>query len=166
MAGGQIPASPQVIGSALTYARRYTLFALAGIAGEGEDDDGNAASGKDGMRPTTRLIDRDQLVQVQSLLEATKSKQELFFKAIGCRGFSDMTVKQWKDGMARLREKQRGREGGCAMTDAELVQNSEDWLQARCGSVGASMCPTSSAGPRQATAPPAPDLMALKSSSV
>lgn len=37
---------PQGIGSAITYARRYTLAGIAGIATE--DDDGNAASGKDG----------------------------------------------------------------------------------------------------------------------
>jgi hypothetical protein len=37
---------PQGIGSALTYMRRYTLQALAGVAAD-EDDDGNAAS-----RPT------------------------------------------------------------------------------------------------------------------
>ena len=36
------PEKPQIVGSALTYARRYALFALAGIAGE--DDDGNAAN--------------------------------------------------------------------------------------------------------------------------
>ena len=34
---------PQGIGSALTYARRYSLMALVGLAAE--DDDGNAASG-------------------------------------------------------------------------------------------------------------------------
>jgi hypothetical protein len=33
----------QEMGSALTYARRYALFALVGVAGD-EDDDGNAAS--------------------------------------------------------------------------------------------------------------------------
>lgn len=37
-----LPAAPQPIGSALTYARRYSLFAIVGIAGD--DDDGNAAS--------------------------------------------------------------------------------------------------------------------------
>ena len=42
----KLPSPPQVIGSALTYARRYSLFALTGIAGENDDDDGNAASGK------------------------------------------------------------------------------------------------------------------------
>lgn len=35
---------PQGFGSAMTYARRYTLSAIAGIAQD--DDDGNAASGK------------------------------------------------------------------------------------------------------------------------
>ena len=37
-------ASPQEIGSAITYLRRYAMQALLGIAAE-EDDDGNAASG-------------------------------------------------------------------------------------------------------------------------
>jgi hypothetical protein len=36
-------ATPQGMGSAMTYARRYTLSALLGLATE-EDDDGNAAS--------------------------------------------------------------------------------------------------------------------------
>lgn len=37
--------TPQGYGSALTYARRYSLAAMVGVAAE-EDDDGNAASGK------------------------------------------------------------------------------------------------------------------------
>jgi hypothetical protein len=101
----KLPAPPQVIGSALTYARRYTLFALVGIAGEGDDDDGNAASAK-GVNAS--LIDSDQLVQMQDLLQDTKtSNLEAFFLATGATGFSDMTVPQWKTGMAKLREKQR-----------------------------------------------------------
>ena len=39
---------PQGMGSAITYARRYTFSAIVGIASE--DDDGNAASGKDAPR--------------------------------------------------------------------------------------------------------------------
>lgn len=39
----RFPAKPQELGSALTYARRYSLFSLVGIAGE-QDDDGNAAN--------------------------------------------------------------------------------------------------------------------------
>lgn len=40
---------PQGLGSAVTYARRYSMMALLGIAPE--DDDGNAASGRGGDRP-------------------------------------------------------------------------------------------------------------------
>jgi hypothetical protein len=36
---------PQGLGSAVTYARRYSLAAIAGVAPRGDDDDGNAASG-------------------------------------------------------------------------------------------------------------------------
>ena len=38
--------TPQGAGSAITYARRYSLTAFLGLVSEGEDDDGNAASGK------------------------------------------------------------------------------------------------------------------------
>jgi hypothetical protein len=36
---------PQKMGSAITYARRYALLAVTGIAAEDEDDDGAAAAG-------------------------------------------------------------------------------------------------------------------------
>lgn len=37
--------TPQSIGSAVSYARRYSLMALVGVAAADEDDDGNGASG-------------------------------------------------------------------------------------------------------------------------
>jgi hypothetical protein len=40
-----VKADPQGMGSCITYARRYTLAAMCGVAPE--DDDGNAASGKE-----------------------------------------------------------------------------------------------------------------------
>ena len=52
-----IPDKPQAMGSAMTYARRYCLAAMCGIAAE-EDDDGNEAqatggNGKPQHRPQT-----------------------------------------------------------------------------------------------------------------
>lgn len=38
--------TPQQHGSAMTYARRYALLAVTGIAAEDEDDDGEAATGR------------------------------------------------------------------------------------------------------------------------
>lgn len=48
---GAVPKAydPQSIGSAITYLRRYGLMSMAGIAPE--DDDGNAASGRDDGPP-------------------------------------------------------------------------------------------------------------------
>lgn len=51
----EVPAlkvDPQGIGSAITYARRYALGAIVGIAPE--DDDGNAASGGGDKKPQQR----------------------------------------------------------------------------------------------------------------
>lgn len=46
-----VKSDPQALGSAITYARRYQLAAVVGVAPE--DDDGNAASGT-GERPTPK----------------------------------------------------------------------------------------------------------------
>jgi hypothetical protein len=48
----RFPAKQQEAGSALTYSRRYSLFAMVGIAGE--DDDGNEASETDTPAPPRR----------------------------------------------------------------------------------------------------------------
>lgn len=42
----RFPVKQQDLGSAMTYAKRYSLFGLVGIAGE-DDDDGNAANTRD-----------------------------------------------------------------------------------------------------------------------
>jgi hypothetical protein len=101
----KLPSPPQVIGSALTYARRYSLFALTGIAGD-DDDDGNAASGK-GKEDDDPLIDAAQLAQVQELLTETKSNLEIFFDTLGVSTFSDMSVKHYQRALVLLNEKKR-----------------------------------------------------------
>jgi ERF superfamily len=92
----------QAIGSSLTYGRRYALMAVLPIvshAPQDADDDGKAAG--------SALIDGDQLVQMQQLLEETKSDLTIFFDTLGASGFGDMTVAQWKRGVALLNEKKR-----------------------------------------------------------
>tara|TARA_R110000824_G_scaffold131844_3_gene294116 strand:+ start:1053 stop:1847 length:795 start_codon:yes stop_codon:yes gene_type:complete len=43
--------TPQAVGSAITYAKRYALAAMANIAQTDEDDDGEAAMGRPAARP-------------------------------------------------------------------------------------------------------------------
>lgn len=92
----------QAVGSSLTYGRRYALMAVLPIvshAPQDADDDGKAAG--------SALIDGDQLIQMQQLLKDTQSDLTIFFDTIGSTGFSDMTIKQWKRGIALLNEKKR-----------------------------------------------------------
>lgn len=49
--------NPQAVGSAITYARRYALMAVVGIAPE--DDDGNSASGARGATKPPQQPERD-----------------------------------------------------------------------------------------------------------
>lgn len=61
---------PQGVGSAITYLRRYSLAAFAGIAQE--DDDANSASGKRSPTPNKEI-----LAQAEGELRSCKSLGEL-----------------------------------------------------------------------------------------
>ena len=80
MSGGKlhVPASkqdPQGYGSALTYARRYSLQAACGIAPE--DDDGNAASKSkpEPKKPAAGTRDKDTLTFILEFCEDLSSMQ-------------------------------------------------------------------------------------------
>ena len=85
MSGGRlhVPASkqdPQGYGSALTYARRYSLQAACGIAPE--DDDGNAASKPkpEPKKPAAGTRDKETLTFVLELCENLAEWQEVWTK--------------------------------------------------------------------------------------
>lgn len=46
----------QAMGSALTYARRYALFAMVGVAGEDDDDGNSAAEAKPAPKPKAKNV--------------------------------------------------------------------------------------------------------------
>jgi len=67
-----VPASkqdPQGYGSALTYARRYSLMSACGIAPE--DDDGNAASKP--KQEQAPVITKDQAAEIEALINEVKA---------------------------------------------------------------------------------------------
>jgi ribosomal protein L12E/L44/L45/RPP1/RPP2 len=70
-----VPASkqdPQGYGSALTYARRYSLMAACGIAPE--DDDGNSASRKTEIKST---VDEHKIADLIAAMDETTTLDEL-----------------------------------------------------------------------------------------
>lgn len=50
---------PQEMGSGMTYARRYALFSMVGVAGE-DDDDGNAAQAAEPAKPAKAVAKQMQ----------------------------------------------------------------------------------------------------------
>jgi hypothetical protein len=65
-----IKSDPQGVGSALTYARRYSLCAIVGVAPVGDDDDGEAAhgrGGRDGQQPTAERKQAPKAAEKKSL---------------------------------------------------------------------------------------------------
>jgi hypothetical protein len=66
--------TPQAIGSAITYGRRYGLESLAGTAPEAEDDDGNGASGKEQVEPLPAGGVFDDVIE--SVEDQTKPKRD------------------------------------------------------------------------------------------
>lgn len=72
---------PQGQGSAITYARRYAEMCVLGVVAEGEDDDGNAGSGKQANRkpmPAVKgeLATDGQMRAIFNLLRALKADDE------------------------------------------------------------------------------------------
>ncbi|WP_434134402.1 ERF family protein [Pseudomonas luteola] len=65
--GPCVKQDPQGVGSAITYYRRYSLAAFAGIAQE--DDDANTASGK-GQPQAPQYISKQQLNRLEAALSA------------------------------------------------------------------------------------------------
>lgn len=70
-------APPQQVGSALSYARRYSLFALVGISGD-DDDDGNIANSNGAHKGAT--INEAQVVDLRAEIEARGADEQKFLK--------------------------------------------------------------------------------------
>lgn len=90
---------PQGVGSAITYARRYALAAMVGIAPE--DDDGNAASGRGTQATTARQAQprqeaepwKDKAETVKAAIDAADDITELD-KAVNKHGDDLKAIKE------------------------------------------------------------------------
>lgn len=84
-------ATPQQLGSAVTYAKRYTLSAVTGIAPDG-DDDGNAASASGAPRAATARPPRDRINSAKQALEVadTIARLDEVWAAIGVAGMGQL----------------------------------------------------------------------------
>jgi hypothetical protein len=84
---------PQAVGSAITYARRYSLGAFLSL-NTGEDDDGNMAT-HDTKPQSKKTITLDQETELSDLIKETKSKLAEVLKFYKVKSLGDMSPEQY-----------------------------------------------------------------------
>jgi hypothetical protein len=90
----------QSIGSASTYGRRYSLQAFSGVAGE--DDDGNAASGK-GPAPEIPTINTRQQQEISSRLKAIGKDESSFASHMGVTSLAEIPAINFNNALAIIK---------------------------------------------------------------
>lgn len=85
-------ADPQGYGSALTYARRYTIQAIVGVAAD-DDDDGNAASAAP-SKP--RVSEADELAAFIGQVKACNDLEELRSRKADAARLGAAAVAAWR----------------------------------------------------------------------
>ena len=88
----------QGLGSAQTYARRYGLMGLAGIAPA--DDDGNGSIDKN-FKPAAK-INGEQFLELRKLLETSGVDEAKILKAYGSSSLQEFDVNQFDSAVKRL----------------------------------------------------------------
>lgn len=97
----------QSMGSAITYARRYALAAIAGVCKEGEDDDAEQATVR------RENIKDDQIQQLIRAVGSDTEAKDIILKRFSAKAFSDIpkdsfaTVMSWLE--SRAKEKANGK---------------------------------------------------------
>jgi len=102
----------QGYGSAVTYARRYGLMSMAGIAPE--DDDGNAAARAapkhDDMPARAARISADEFIALRDLLEKSAADEAKFCEHFGVQHIEELPQGKFgeADRLLRMKVKQKG----------------------------------------------------------
>jgi hypothetical protein len=115
----------QQTGSSLTYARRYSLSSIAGIAAD-EDDDGAAATKANGSRAQSRKAPKEAPISQESLnilireCDETNTDKRDLCKYFGVPSMADLTPDQFAEAMAWLKRKREEIEHGDAQGEALL----------------------------------------------
>lgn len=95
-------ADPQAAGSAITYARRYALQAMAGIPAV--DDDAEGAMGRT-QKPVGGQITRKQAQTLHELLSATEADVSKFCAVFNCSNVDSMEAGFYDKALAMLQKK-------------------------------------------------------------
>ncbi|MDX1532826.1 MAG: ERF family protein [Nitrosopumilaceae archaeon] len=107
--------NPQKLGSLITYYRRYSLMAIAGIPAE--DDDGNAASGNvpkvQKVQNSQPIISEEQYTEISELLSNNEDLRENVMKYLetkhGLNGLRNIPVSVFNSIIPNIRQSKEGK---------------------------------------------------------
>jgi hypothetical protein len=91
--------SIQAIGSTISYLSRYTLLCLTGLATADQDDDSQAAGEPE------QFINVDQCIEIQDLINETKSDAAKFLKYVGAESIEKIPAASYQKSIAALNQK-------------------------------------------------------------
>lgn len=100
--------SAQITGSASSYARKYALNGLFAIDDSDDSDsqDNSKEAPRDSSKPiASRLINREQEMELSKLMFDTKRDFNKFAQHYGVKAYNQLTLAQWEDAMAKCKEK-------------------------------------------------------------
>lgn len=113
----------QGFGSALTYARRYALVTAFGVPTE--DDDGNAAT-----KASNQTISDEQLVRLQSLIQATSSNVQAFCQRLKVDRLDALPATKFSEALelletklARMAKEETGQKAKASASFGELADD-------------------------------------------
>lgn len=113
---GVLTLQHQQLGAGVTYARRYSLLSILGVFPADEDDDGEKAGPAGGERrpatppPRQQPISRDQLAELQALVDETETDIEAFCRYLKVGALADLSAPaEFQRAKSALETKQRQR---------------------------------------------------------
>ena len=118
----KFPIQPQIMGAAVTYARRYSLFGIVGIAGE--DDDGNTANAAKVDAPQAKaFITAEDAEELDTLLSELDEKvQEGFMKYFKVEFVGRLPATDYATAKAMLKKKKAAQDDREARAKAAKVE--------------------------------------------
>ena len=98
-----VKATPQGAGSSLTYARRYSLAAIAGLPQK--DDDANEAESLAANEPPKKLVTKKQIAELKAASKQSDKSEEWLLKNSfkgQLTALSQLSTDQYNNVMSRL----------------------------------------------------------------
>jgi hypothetical protein len=107
----------QGLGSAITYARRYGLMAMAGIAPE--DDDGNAASKAPPKAPET--VSPAQFTALKTAIGETETDESAFLKHFSAGSLEQFPATKYTAAIGMLEKKKAAAKHATTLDNDEIT---------------------------------------------